>query len=253
MREHELQIETPDGVMTAFLAVPETGGPYPPVILFMDIWGMREQLRDVARMVAAEGYACAAPSLYYRSGDAHFDHRHEDGRTMSIFALEPEERDKMLEYHNHLTDDMVVEDSAALIAHLRGIDGVSNGPAGCFGYCMGGRHVVRVAAAHPDIFRATACLHGTSLVTDDPDSPHLDASSIEGEIYFGYGEKDPYTPPEIIAAVREAFSSSPASMQDRVHADTDHGYAIPDRDVYNEAASKRDWIDIFSMFRRALS
>ena len=41
-------------------------------------------------------------------------------------------------------------------------------------------------------------------------------------------------------------------MRDRVHADTDHGYAIPDRDVYNEAAAQQDWIDIFAMFRRML-
>lgn len=252
MREHELRIQTPDGVMATFLALPESGGPYPPVVLFMDIWGMREQLRDVARTVAAEGFACAAPSLYYRSGDTHFDHRHEDGRTKSIFALEPEERDKMLEYHDHLTDDMAVSDAVALVAHIRDIDGVGPGPAGCFGYCMGGRHVVQAAAAHPEIFRATAALHGTSLVTEAADSPHLGASRIQGEIYFGYGEKDSYTQPDVIAAVREAFTASAAVMQDRVHADTDHGYAIPDRDVYNEAASKEDWVDIIAMFRRML-
>lgn len=252
MREHELRIQTPDGVMATFLALPDTGGPYPPVVLFMDVWGMREQLRDVARMVAAEGYACAAPSLYYRSGDTHFDHRHEDGRTKSIFVLDPEDRAKMLEYNSHLTDDMAVSDAVALIAHMRGIDGVGAGPAGCFGYCMGGRHVVQAAAAHPDIFRATASLHGTALVTAEANSPHLGAPCIQGEIYFGYGERDTYTPPDVIATVRKTFSASPAVMHDRVHADTDHGYAIPDRDVYNEAAAQQDWIDIFAMFRRML-
>lgn len=252
MREHELRIQTPDGVMGAFLALPDSGGPFPPVVLFMDIWGMREQLRDVARTVAAEGFACAAPSLYYRSGDTHFDHRHEDGRTKSIFILEPEDRSRMLEYNSHLTDEMAVSDAVALIAHLRDIDGVGAGFAGCFGYCMGGRHVVQAAAAHPEVFRATAALHGTNLVTSAADSPHLGASRIQGEIYFGYGEEDSFTPPDVIAAVREAFSAAPATMQDRVHAGTDHGYAIPDRDVYNEAASQQDWDDIFAMFRRVL-
>jgi carboxymethylenebutenolidase len=139
---------------------------------------MREQLRDVARMVAAEGYACAAPSLYYRCDDTHFDHRHEDGRTKSIFVLDPEDRPKILEYNSHLTDDMGVSDAVALIAHMRSIDGVGAGPPGCFGYCMGGRHVVQAAVAHQDIFRATASLHGTALVTAEANSPHLGVPRI---------------------------------------------------------------------------
>lgn len=252
MKEQTLNVTTPDGEMATFLAMPDTGGPFPPVVLFMDVWGMREQLRDVARFVAAEGFACAAPSLYYRNGDVHFDHRHEDGRTKSIFVLDEDDRQRMLDYAVHLTDEMAISDAHALITQLRNIDGVGGGFAGCFGYCMGGRHVVKVAAAHPDIFRATASLHGTYLATDAPDSPHLGAAEIEGEIYFGYGERDSFTPPDVIAAVRTAFKQSPAVMHEQVHSDTDHGYAIPDRDVYNSAAAAADWETIFGMFHRAL-
>lgn len=252
MKEQQLRVATPDGEMTTFLAMPESGGPFPPVILFMDIWGMREQLHDVARFVAAEGFACAAPSLYYRSGDVHFDRRHDDGKTKSIFVLDAEDRQRMLDYNAHLTDAMAVADAKALIDHLRTVEGVSQGYAGGFGYCMGGRHVVKAAAAYPEIFRATASLHGTNLASDDPDSAHLGAPKIEGEVYFGYGELDSYTQPDVIDAVRAAFETSPAKFQDRVHADTDHGYAIPDRDVYNAAASASDWETIFVMFRRNL-
>ncbi|MGB0632141.1 MAG: dienelactone hydrolase family protein [Alphaproteobacteria bacterium] len=252
MNEQTLHVKTPDGVMDTFLAMPDGDGPFPPVVLYMDIWGMREQLRDIARFVAAEGFACAAPSLYYRFGNTHFDHRHPDGKTKSIFILSDEDRDKMLAYGSQLTDEMAVSDTAALIAHLRDVNGVSDGYAGCFGYCMGGRHVVRVAAALPESFRATASFHGTYLATDKPESPHLDAPRIEGEIYFGYGEKDSFTQPDVIAAVRQAFENSPAVYHETVHTDTDHGYAIPDRDVYNEEASGRDWQTVFDMFRRVL-
>jgi len=213
---------------------------------------MREQLRDIARFVAAQGFACAVPSLYYRFGNTHFDHRHPDGKTKSIFILSNEDREKMLAYGSQLTDEMTVSDTAALIAQLRAVKGVSDGYAGCFGYCMGGRHVVRAAAAMPDIIRAAACYHGTYLATDSPDFPHLDAPRIEGEIYFGYGEKDSFTQPEVISAVRQAFENAPAAYHETVHADTDHGYAIPDRDVYNEQASNRDWNIVFDMFHRAL-
>jgi hypothetical protein len=37
MREHELWIQIPNGVMATFLALPDTCGPYPPVVLFRDV------------------------------------------------------------------------------------------------------------------------------------------------------------------------------------------------------------------------
>ena len=252
MRELTLDVETPDGVMPAFLAMSDGDGPYAPVVLFMDIWGMREQLHDVARTVAAQGFACAAPDLYYREGSRHFDHRHPDGKTKSISILSEEDRQTMLQYNSHLTDEMAISDTFALINRLRETEGVSKGYAGCFGYCMGGRHVAKVAAALPDIFRATASFHGTYLATDKEDSPHLGAGKIRGEIYFGYGENDPFTQPDVIAAVREAFDKSPAMFHERIHPATDHGYAIPDRDVFNEEAASADWETVFGMFRRTL-
>ena len=252
MKEQTLQVKTPDGTMETFLAMPDSDGPFPPVVLFMDVWGMREQLRDLARFVAAEGFACAVPSLYYRNGGVHFDHRHPDGRTQSISLLSDADRAKMLEYASHLTDDMAVSDAGAVIDHLRSIDDISRGYAGSFGFCMGGRHVFKVGAGHPDIFRAAASLHGTYLAVDQPGSPHRVVPNMRGEVYCGYGALDPFTPPETAAAIRAAFAGAPAVLHERLHEDTHHGYAIPDRDVYNEAASLADWQTIFDMYRRVL-
>lgn len=252
MKEQTFDVATPDGAMKTFLSMPDGPGPFSPVILFMDIWGMRKQLHDIARVVANEGYACAAPSLYYRAGDTAFERRNDDGRTKSISALSPEDRDDILAYRAHLSDDMVVSDAVALVTHMRGIDGVSPGYAGSFGYCMGGRHAIKVAAALPETFRATACLHGTDLATREADSPHLGAPNIRGEVYFGYGELDPFTQSDTIDAVRNAFSTSPAAVQASVHTGAHHGYAIPDRDVYDDYAAASDWQAIFAMFRRVL-
>lgn len=57
-----------------------------------------------------------------------------------------------------------------------------------------GRHVMKIAAAQPDISRATASFHGTFMVADRPESPHLRAPGIKGEIYFSMGERDSFTP-----------------------------------------------------------
>ena len=56
MRERLLAIETPSGRMETFVTHPEQDGPFPPVVIYMDVWGLREELYDIARKVAVAGY-----------------------------------------------------------------------------------------------------------------------------------------------------------------------------------------------------
>jgi len=198
------------------------------------------------------GYAAVVPNFYYREGGITFNYRHTDGKTISLKALDKAEQDKILAYLSHLTDDRAVADTGAVLDFLRTDPAVRPGPAGSVGYCLGGRLVVRAAGAFPDAFRASASLHGTRLVTDAPNSPHRDAAKMKGEIYFGFGELDHYTPPDVIAGVRASFSDAAVTYHERVHAQVDHGYAIPDRDVFDKAAAERDWEVIFAMYQRQL-
>ena len=254
MLERTIDIATPDGTMPVFVTHPESGGPFAPVVLFMDVWGFREQLCDIARKIAVAGYAALVPNLYYRKGGVTFDFRHPDGRTRSLKDLPQEEQDKIYAVHRHLTDPMVIADAAALLDFIDGDAALRHGgPVGSIGWCMGGRHVIRAAAAHPKRFQATVSLHPTRLVGDDgPDAPYRDAPACRGEIHIGWGERDHYTPAEVIATVRAAFAGQKVVYDDVMHHGADHGYAIPDRDVYDKRAADRDWERIFAMYRRVL-
>jgi carboxymethylenebutenolidase len=64
MYEQLVEITTPSGAMETFITRPQDGGPFAPVILYMDIWGVREELYDIARKVATVGYCCLVPDLY---------------------------------------------------------------------------------------------------------------------------------------------------------------------------------------------
>ena len=68
MEERVAGIPTRDGRMEAFVTHPEQDGPFPPVIIYMDVWGVREELYDLARRVATVGYYCMVPDFYYRQG-----------------------------------------------------------------------------------------------------------------------------------------------------------------------------------------
>jgi carboxymethylenebutenolidase len=252
MHEQAISVETTDGIMKTFLVHPEEGGPFAPVVLFMDVWGIREQLFDIARHIASVGYAVAVPNLYYRKGEVFFDYRQPDGRTTSLKDLPEDEQQKIQEFRLHLSDAMAVADTGALMARLGTEDAIRPGPVGSIGFCMGGRHVLRVAAAYPELFQASASLHPTRLVVEGSDSPHRDAGEIRGECYSGFGSEDHYTPPEVIAGVRAAFNGQPATYFDTLHEGVPHGYAIPDRDVYAKHAAFRDWELIFAMYDRVL-
>ncbi len=89
MREQFVEIKTAEGVMEAFVTQPEQGGPFPAVILYMDIWGVREELYDIARRVGTVGYYCLVPDLYYRAGKRiHYDFRNPKNQTISMNRLD---------------------------------------------------------------------------------------------------------------------------------------------------------------------
>lgn len=252
MTEFFVDVPAFDGRMPVFVCHPQDGAAFPAVILYMDMYGAREALYEIARHIAAVGYCCAVPDLYYRRGRVLYDFRDERNRVLSTHRLGPGVREAMIAEANKLTDAMVMDDTGALLAHLADYGRVARGAVGAVGYCIGGRFAILAAARFPERIVAAGSLHGTNLVTDRPDSPHRQVGRIRGEVYCGFGANDHYATPEILAALDAAFADAPARYQHAIHPDAGHGYALPDRDIYDAQAALRDWEMIFRMFNRQL-
>jgi carboxymethylenebutenolidase len=250
MIESMLDIPLPSGTMDAFIAYPQHDGPHPAVLILMDFWGIREEFFDIARRVATVGYCCIVPNFYYRQGRVRFELRDERGRMKSYVTIPQAEQQRMQDQLRRLTDEMAMDDIGALLQFLR-TQPVTAGPKGAIGWCLGGRYVLQAAATYPDDFRAVASMHGTRLVTDAPLSPHKLGDKPRGEIYCAYGEHDDLTGPEVRSAIEQAYGGrSEVRFRAIVHAGAHHGYALPDRDVYDKAAANRDWEHIFPMLER---
>lgn len=95
-------------------------------------------------------------------------------------------------------------------------------------------------------------MHPTAIVTDKDDSPHLLASRLRGEIYFGLAELDRHSQPAMVETLTQALGACEVAHRIQVHKGVDHGYALPDRDIHDKAAFLRDWEYVFAMFRRRL-
>ncbi|MFM9970916.1 MAG: dienelactone hydrolase family protein [Burkholderiales bacterium] len=252
MDEQTVYLSRSDKTMEVFIVHPDASGPHPLVLMYMDMWGMREVLRGLARRLASMGYLCVLPDFYYRGGLVRYA-EHDDGRLGKSFAEISPERQAMLQSAMAgLSDQMVIEDTRALFDYLDATGWARPGSVGAIGYCMGGRHVLCVAGAFPERVRAAACLHGAYLVSERPDSPHLLARQAQGEMYFGHAELDKYAPADVVRRVNEALAGESLRAMSVVHRGAQHGYAIPDRDVYDQGAAEYDWEKIRAMLQRQL-
>lgn len=253
MKEGFLQVPTSDGTMRTFFAYPEEQGPFPVVVFYMDFWGLREELFDLARQLAVHGYYCVVPDLYYRQGIILNQVHDESGTMVSLIKLDAATKARVLAPLDKLSDAEAVSDTGFLLDFLKNVPAAKPGAKGCVGFCLGGRLAIRAASHYPE-FRATASLHGSSLMSDNEDSPHLLAAKIEGELYCGFAEHDPFAPPQTVAAFVDIMKSGKAvAYRYEVHKGAEHGYALPHRDIYDKRAALRDWELIVAMFKRQLA
>ncbi|WP_068875789.1 MULTISPECIES: dienelactone hydrolase family protein [unclassified Phenylobacterium] len=244
MLEQTVDIATKDGKTTTFIAHPERGGPHPIVLFYMDAPAIREELRDMARRIATAGYYVMLPNLYYRRG------------VLELASLPPlpeaEARARMFELMGSINIPLVMADTDALLDFADRDPAASPGPAAAIGYCMSGQYAINAAARHPERIACAASLYGVQLVTDKPDSPHLAAQKTKAELYFACAEHDTYAPLEMVEALDASLKSAGANAEVEIYPGVHHGFAFPQRPVYDKGAAERHWERLFALFRRNL-
>jgi len=253
MKEGFAQVPTVAGTMPVFFAHPEQDGPFPAAVIYMDFWGAREELYDVARWLATVGLYCTVPDIYYRQGTVLNQVHDAAGKMVSLRLLDKETHDQVLAPLTKLSEAEVLEDTGALLRFFAREPAVCSGPKICLGFCLGGRLAIRAGSRFPDDFKATASMHGSWLVVDKPDSPHRLVNRIQGELYCGFAEIDPYTPPSTMDEITAAMLGAPARFTCSFHKGAEHGYALPNRDIFDRKASLRDWEMIVAMIQRQLA
>ena len=241
MKESWFDIPTSDGVMNTYTACPDEGGPFPTLLFYMDAFGLREELFDMVRRLASAGYFVAAPNLYYRRA-----------KTFSAEQT-PEGMASLFEMMSHLSNAGATADTGALLAWLRLQPDAVSTRVGAVGYCMSGPFVIAAAAAFPDRMACVAAIHGAHLVTDQPDSPHRLARTLQCEVYLGCATHDKWAEPQAIAQLEDALKHSGAPHRVEWYEGTQHGFVFPQRRAaYDRAAAERHWSRLHALFSRNL-
>lgn len=245
MIERQPDIATRDGATTTFVVHPERGGPHPVILFFMDAPAIREELRDMARRLATSGYYVMLPNLYYRSG---------------VMELGPLSRDpnspdrkRMFELMESLTIDGVMDDAAALLDVAARDPAADVSRVGAVGYCMSGQYAINAAARFPGQVKAAASIYGVRLVTEAANSPHKVATPSGAELYFACAETDHWAPLEMVETLRETLKADGARAEVELYPGVEHGFAFPQRPVYDKSAAERHWERLLALFARNLA
>jgi len=240
--EAEVNITTPDGTADCYFAHPASGAA-PAVLVWPDIFGLRPAFRQMGKRLAESGYSVLVVNPFYRVKKAPTS---EAGGATPIQQVMPLARG--------LSETTHMADAKAFIGWLDGQASVAkNRKVGTQGYCMGGPIAFRTAAAVPERVGAVASFHGGGLVSDQPNSPHLQAAKTKAQFLIAIASNDDSRAPNDKTTLKETFEKANLPAEIEVYAGAAHGWCPPDSQVYNEAQAEKAWSRLLALYGKALA
>jgi len=240
--ESEVDVTTPDGTADCYFAHPASGTA-PGVLVWPDIFGLRPAFRQMGKRLAESGYSVLVVNPFYRVKKAPTA---EKGAATPI--AEVRSLAQGLNETTHMTD------AKAFIAWLDKQPSVAKDrKVGTQGYCMGGPIAFRTAAAVPDRVGAVASFHGGGLVTDKPDSPHLQAAKSKAQFLIAIAANDDKRSPNDKTVLKETFEKANLPAEIEVYEGSAHGWCPPDSGVYNEPLAEKAWSRLLVLYGKALA
>jgi carboxymethylenebutenolidase len=240
--ESDVTVMTPDGMADCYFVHPAAGRAAG-VLVWPDIFGLRPAFRQMGKRLAESGYSVLVVNPFYRVKKAPTA---EKGAATPIPSLMP--------LAQALNETTQMTDAKAFIAWLDKQPSVAtNRKVGTQGYCMGGPIAFRTAAAMPDRVGAVASFHGGGLVTEMPNSPHLQVSKTKAQLLIAIAANDDMRSPNEKNVLKETFAKVNQPAEIEVYTGAAHGWCPPDSGVYNEPQAEKAWSRLLALYGKALA
>jgi carboxymethylenebutenolidase len=240
--ESEVTVKTPDGTADCYFVHP-AAGTAPGVLVWPDIFGLRPAFRQMGKRLAESGYSVLVVNPFYRVQKA---------PTADKGAATPIQQ--VLPLAQGLNETTHFTDAKAFVAWLDTQPSVAkNRKMGTQGYCMGGPMAFRTAAAMPDRIGAVGSFHGGGLVTDMPNSPHLQAAKTKAQFLIAIAANDDMRAPNDKVAMKDTFAKAGIPAEIEVYTGSAHGWCPPDSGVYNEQLAEKAWSRLLVLYGKALA
>jgi carboxymethylenebutenolidase len=228
--------------MAGYLARPTGAGPWPGVLVFMEIFGVNSHIRDVTERMAREGYVALAPDYFHRTGP---------GIELGYDDAGMQEGMKHL---GRLTADGMVSDARDALDYLRARPEVRGGKVGAMGFCIGG-HMTYLTACETDV-EAAASFYGGGIA--GPQGPGGAAPTVSrtpklrGRMLALFGGRDALIPGAQVDQIRAALAARGGPHEVVVYPEADHGFFCDQRATYHAASAQDAWERVKRLFAEAL-
>jgi carboxymethylenebutenolidase len=232
----EVKIPVKDGSIPGYRAMPDTGGPFPTILVVQEVFGVHEHIKDICRRLAKVGYFAVAPALYAREGDV--VGMSDIKQIMQVIAKVPERQ--------------VASDLDATAAWAKSTGKADTSKLGIVGFCWGGRQVWLYAAHNPQLKAGVSWYGALQRPKNNmtPDNPIDLVQHINAPILGLYGGADPGIPVAQIDAMRTALKAAGKPSEIVVYPDTPHGFNADYRPSYRPQQAKDGWQRMLAWFKQ---
>jgi carboxymethylenebutenolidase len=217
----------PAGPLIAYMAKPKGNGPWPGVLVIHENRGLLEQIKDVARRYAKEGFVALAIDLVSRNGGTGADGAANTG------------------FLGRANPDDLVADLLAAVGYLKAQPSTQGKAIGVTGFCFGGGYTFEVAAASKDV-KAAVPYYGTATRV-------LDAlTHTTAAVLAIYGEADTRVTAQA-PQVEEKVKASGRPVQIKIYPGAQHAFFNDTGGSYKPDAAADAWVLTVDWFRRYLA
>ena len=214
------------GPAVGFLAMPKEEGVYPGIVMIHEWWGLNDNIKEMARSLAAEGYVVLAVDLYNGKVGKNSS---EAGQLAGAVRSNPNE---------------AIQNMKSAVAYLKNLNNVDKEKIASMGWCFGGAMSLQLALNEK--LAATVIYYG-NLETNA-----TKLSVIEWPVLGIFGSLDTSIPVNTVKQFEAALNEIGIENEIHIYDGVGHAFANPSGMNYAPEQTKDAWQKTVEFLNRNL-
>ena len=197
--------------VSGYYAKPLEEGDYPGLILIHEWWGLNDNIKDMADVLASEGYRVFAVDLYY-----------------GVVAQNSSQASQL---SSSVNTDQAIMNMESAVNFLREQGATS---VGSMGWCFGGQKSAELSVSEVN-------LDATVIYYGNLPSNQSEVSNIDSPVLGIFGFEDPVVPVQNVEQFEDQLNSLDIDNQIHIYQGAGHAFANPSREGFLVNETRDSW------------